>query len=76
MEKREVSSAKSLILEDKPLAKSLIDIKNDNGPRMELWGTPALTLVHEEDCPFNTSLYFLYVKKCLKTFNKLPDIFL
>ena len=34
-EKREVSSAKSLVLEDKPSAKSLIYIKNNNGPRME-----------------------------------------
>ena len=74
MEKRKVSSAKSLILEDKSSAKSLICIKNNNGPRMEPWGTPALTLVHEEDCPFNTSLYLLFVKKCFKTCNKLIDI--
>ena len=33
---------------------------------MESRGTPALTLVHEEYCPFNTTL-FLFVKKCLKT---------
>ena len=72
--KREVSSAKSLVLEDKPSAKSLIHIKNNHGPRMQPWETPALTLVHEEDCPFNTTLYFLFVKKCFKTVNKLPDI--
>ena len=41
---------------------------------MEPWGTPALTLVHEEDSPFNTTLCFLFVKKFLKTFSKLPDI--
>ena len=74
MEKREVSSARSLVLEDKPSAKSLIYIKNNNGPRMLPRGTPALTLVHEEDYPFNTTLCFLFVKKCFKTFNKLPDI--
>ena len=39
-EKREVSSAKRLVLEDKPSAKSLTNIKNNNGPRMEPWGTP------------------------------------
>ena len=50
-----MSSAKSLVLEDKPSAKSLIYIKNNNGPKMEPWGTPALILVHEEDCPFNLS---------------------
>ena len=48
--------SKILVLEDKPSAKSLIYIKNNNGPRMEPWGTPALILVHEEDCPFNTTL--------------------
>ena len=26
-------------------------------------GTPELTLVHKEDCPFNTTLCFLFVKK-------------
>ena len=41
---------------------------------MEPSGTPALTLVHEEDCPFNTTLCFLFVKKYFKTFNKLLDI--
>ena len=56
MKKREVSSAKSLVLEDKRSAKSLIYIKNNNGPRMEPRGTPAVTLVHEENCPFNTTL--------------------
>ena len=72
--KREVSSVKSSILEDKPSAKTLIYIKNSNGLRMEPWVTPTLTLVHEEDCPFNTTFCFLFLKKCFKTFNKLPDI--
>ena len=65
--KKKVS--KSLVLEDKPSAKSLMYIKNNIGSRMEPWETPALTLVHEEDCPFNTTLCFLFVKKCLKNFN-------
>ena len=34
-EKREVSSAKSLVLEDKPSAKSLIYNKDNNGSRIE-----------------------------------------
>ena len=66
-EKRDVSSAKSLLSDDKPLAKSLIYIKNNNDPKMEPGGTPALTLIHEEDCSFNTTI-------CFKTFNKSPDI--
>ena len=51
------------------LAKLLIYIKNNNASRMEPWGTPALTLIHEEDCLF--SPLFSIVSK---TFNKLPDI--
>ena len=74
--KREVSSAKSLVFEDKPLAKLLKYIKHNNGAIMEPWGSPALTLGHEEYYPFNTSLCFLFVKKCFKPFNKLPDILL
>ena len=58
-ENREASSAKILVLEDKPSAKLLIYIKNNSGIRMEPWGAPALTLVHEEDCPFNTTLFCL-----------------
>ena len=48
-ENREVSSANSLALDDKPSGKSLIQIKKSNGPKIDPWGTPALTLVHEED---------------------------
>ena len=53
-----VSSAKSLTLELKPLDKSLIQIKNSKGPRIDPWGTPALTFAHEECWPFNTTLWF------------------
>ena len=48
-ENREVSSANSLALDDKPSGKSLIQIKKSNGPKIDPWGTPALTLVHEDD---------------------------
>ena len=74
MEKTKLSSAKSLVLEDKPSAKSLIYIKNNKSPRMERWGSPPLALVHEKDYPFNTTLCFLFVKECFKAFNKLPSI--
>ena len=72
--KQRLVSAKSLVLDDEPSAKSLMYIKNNNGPRVEPWGVPALTLVHEEDYPFNTTFCFLCVKKNFKTFNKVPDI--
>ena len=73
-ENREVLPAKILVRENKASAKSLIYIKNNNGPKMEPWGAPALTLVHEEDYPLNTTHCFLFVKNYFKTFNKLLDI--
>ena len=48
-ENRAVSSANSLALDDKPSGQSLIQINKSNGPKIDPWGTPALTLVHEED---------------------------
>ena len=44
--KRNVSSANNFVLEDKSPDKSFIQIKNNNGPRVEPWGTPALTFSH------------------------------
>ena len=41
-EKRDVSSAKSLQFEDTPFDKSLMQIRSNNGPKIEPWGTPAL----------------------------------
>ena len=46
--KTEVSSANSLALDDKPSGISLMQIKTSNGPKIDPWGTPALTLVQEE----------------------------
>ena len=49
-EKRKVSSENSLGLETK-LSESerpLINIKKKRGPRIDAWGTPDLTLAHEE----------------------------
>ena len=48
-ENKEVSSANDLAFDDKPSDKSLIQIKKSSGPRIDPQGTPALTLVHEED---------------------------
>ena len=45
-ENREVSSAKSLGFYHKSLDKSLMKIKNNEGPRIEPCGTPALTAAH------------------------------
>ena len=43
IEKREISSAKSLTLVDRLLQISLIHTKKNSGPRIESWGTPAFT---------------------------------
>ena len=42
-ENKDVSSANSLAFEDNPSDKSLIYIKNNNGPSMEPCETPLLT---------------------------------
>ena len=73
-ENKDVSSAKSLTFEDNPSDKSLIYIKNNNGPSMEPWATPALTSDQSEACPFNKTLCFLFFRKSQKRFSKLPDI--
>ena len=73
-ENKDVSSAKSLAFEDNPSDKSLIYIKNNNGPSMEPWGTLALTSDQSETCPFNKTLCFLFLRKLHKKFSKLPDI--
>ena len=69
-----MSSANSLAFEDNPSDKSLIYIKNNNGPSIEPWGTPALTSDQPETCPFNKTLRFLFSRKSHKRFIKLPDI--
>ena len=46
------SSAKSLAIDDRFLDKSLIYTKNNRGPKIDLWGTPASTGDHEDDWPF------------------------
>ena len=71
---KDVSSANSLAFEDNPSDKSLIYIKNNNGPSMEPWGTPALTSDQSAICPFNKTLCFLFLRKSHKRFSKLPDM--
>ena len=44
-ENKDVSSANSLTLDDKLSDKSLIEIRNSNGPYIDPCGTSALTLV-------------------------------
>ena len=72
MEKSEVSSAKSLTFVVKSSERSLIKIKNSSGPGI------ASILVHEEYCPFKTTLRFLKFKKLVmisKSFPEMPFCF-
>ena len=73
IKKSEVSSAKSLTFVVKSWERSLIKIKNSSGPSIDPWGTPAWILVHEEYCPFKTTLYFLKFKKSVMISNNFPE---
>ena len=73
-EKRDVSSAKSLVVDDNPQLRSLIYIKKNKGPRTDPWGTPAETSAQDEDWPFKTTLWYLLLKKFSMSFNGVSDI--
>ena len=73
-EKIEVSSAKSLAVDDRFLDKSLIYTKNNRGPKTDPWGTPASAGYHEDDWPFNKALWNLFDKKLSMHFSGSPDI--
>ena len=57
-EHNDVSSGNSLSIEDNPSDKSLIFIKNNNGPSMEPWGTPVLTSDESKTCPLKQNSLF------------------
>ena len=73
-EKREVASANNLGFEDKPSDKSLIWIRKNNAPRIDFWGTLTSILVQDECCPFKTTFCFLWYKKWVITYKRLPNI--
>ena len=49
-------------------------MKNSSGPSIDPWRTPASILVHEEYCPFKTTLCFLKSKKLVMISNSFPEI--
>ena len=51
-ENKDVSSANNLAFVESPSERSLILIKNNNGLRMEPWGTPGMTFSSLETWPF------------------------
>ena len=68
MEKRDVSSTKSLSVVDRSSDRSLMQIKNNSGPSMEPWGTPASIVTQGEAYPFKTTLCFLKLRKLVIIF--------
>ena len=53
-EKIDVSSANNLVVDEMPLARSLMFIKKNKGLKIEPCKTPASTGVHAEVWPFST----------------------
>ena len=73
-EKIEVSSAKSLAVDDRFLDKSLIYTKNNRGPKKDPWGTPVNTRDHEDHWPFNKTIWDLFDGKLSMHFSGSADI--
>ena len=70
----DASSAKSLVIDEKFLLRSLIYIKKKRGPKMEPCGTPAIIGNHVEDWPLSNTLWYLLLRKLSTNFNRGPDI--
>ena len=67
-------SASNFAFDERPSVRLFIYIKNRSEPRMEPWGSPALTSAQEEVCPLRTTLCFLFLKKFDNRFKRLPDM--
>ena len=70
-EKRDVSWAKGLVVDDNPQLRSLINIKKNKGPKIGPWETPAETSAQDEDWPFRTTIWYLLLKKFSISFNRV-----
>ena len=73
-EKREVSSGKIFMLHSRFAGMSLIEIRNNRGPKIEPWGTPASTFCHSDAWPFKTTLWSLLDKKLFNRHNIKSEI--
>ena len=73
-ENNDVSSAKCFALEVKLSDKSFVYVENNNGPRIDPWGAPAWTLVHDEFLPLSTTFCFLLLKKSDKMRRSSPEM--
>ena len=66
-------SASSLTTKVMQSSKSFIWIKNNRGPKIDPWETPAVTFA-QEVWLLSTILCFLSLKKSDNMFNRSPDI--
>ena len=73
-EKREVLSAKGLAFVDRSSERSLMQIKNNSGPSMDSWGTPASILVQWKTYPLKTTCYFLKITLHRKPYLLFQDV--
>ena len=74
-EKSDISSAKSLTFDIKPLGKSFLYTKINKDPKIEPCRIPALTCDQYDDCPLRTTLWYWLLKKNMltqKTFHISP----
>ena len=56
IKKREKPSAETIGFGDKPVNKSLMQTKNNKGPRIEPRWSPGSATTHPEACPFRITL--------------------
>ena len=71
-EKREVSLAKSFVVEERLLLRSFIGIKKKRGSKMDPLVTPVVTGSHDDDKPFRTTLWNLWLRKIWVSSNGRP----
>ena len=74
MENKDVSSANSLALEERPVVRSLMQIKNNKGSNMDPWGTSAVTSTAGNLLIQNNNLCFLSLKKSTKNTSRFSLI--
>ena len=74
VENNDVSSANSSTVDCKFSGRSFIYIRKSNGPKIELWGTPASTDDQLEHWPLSTIRWNLLLKKLLSRLRRFPEI--
>ena len=74
LKKREVLSEKNLQFERTPFDKWFMYIRNNNGPKRELWEPLPLTLPQNKCCSFKADSSFWQYRKFCRTFKWFPEV--